>query len=192
MMKKIALTLFALVALAACQSVPQQTLPELRYTHLDPLNLAVASVEVVSDFHAPMKAPNVEHTLPVSPEKAFRTWVGDRVNAVGEQFKARFVIKDASVVEVPLAMTKGLKGMFTTDQSERYDARLDVVVDIVDAAGASLGSATAQVTRSITVPEDASLNKRERILFETTEALMSDLNKTFEEKIRSYLGKYVR
>ncbi len=192
MMKKIALSLAALFWLAACQSVPDSSLPELRYTHLTPLNLNVGAVEVVSDYKAPLKAPNVDHTMPVSPGTAFKTWVNDRVKAVGQNYIARFVIKDASVVEVPLAMTKGLKGVFTTDQSERYDARLDVVVDLIDATGGSLGSATTQVTRSITVPEDSSLNDREKILFETTEALMVDLNKTLESKIRSYLGTYVR
>jgi len=191
MMKKALLSLIAVVLATACQSLPDTTLPELRYNHLAPLALNVGAIEVVSEYAAPMKAPNVEHTLTVSPESAFKTWVTDRVKASGQTFKARFVVKDARIVEVPLAMTKGIKGVFTKDQSERYEAVLDVVVSVLDETGGSMGSATTKVTRSITVPEDINLNDRERTLFEMTEALMVDFNKTFEQKIRTYLGKFI-
>jgi hypothetical protein len=45
--------------------------------------------------------------------------------------------------------------------------------------------------RSITVPEDASLNERERTWYELTEKLMNDMNTQLEETLRQVFFRYL-
>ena len=190
---KRALAIVATAAVAACATeVPQQTLPKLTYGHLSPLVLNVGAVEVASEYAAPMAEPHVDHLVPTPPENALRQWATDRLKAGGGPGIARFVIKDARVIETALARDQGVKGAFTKEPSERYDATIEAVVEIVDADGKTRGHAAARATRSRSVLEDVSLNERDRIRFELIEALMTDFDAEIERNIRTYLGNTLR
>ena len=178
--------------LAACETpAPAQKFPDLTFVHLGALNLNVASVEVVSDYRAPLKKPNVEHLFPAPPDHALKRWARDRLKAGGERGLARFVIAQAAVTETPLKMKTGLTGAFTTDQAERYDAVIEATLEIFGADGIRKGFASARVTRSRTVAEDISLNDREKMWFGLTEALMKNFNTEMENNIRSHLGGHL-
>ena len=174
--------------LAACETPPPKPrLLGLTFAHLPILSLDVARVEVVSDYAPPMKAPNVEHLFPTPPEMGLRRWAADRLKAGGKKGSARFVIHIAAVTETALPVTKGLKGAFKKEQSERYAAVVEASLEIVDARGFRKGFASARVTRSRTVREDATLNQREALWFAMTEALLNDFDKEIEQNIRRYL-----
>jgi hypothetical protein len=178
--------------LAGCAMTPSaQTLPELTYGHLRPINLGVWTLEIVSDYSPTMAPPNVEHRMQTSPDKALRRWVTDRLILAGGVDYARLTILDASVVEKRLNTEGGLKGMFINEQSERYQANLRVKLEIFGPGGASRGFATADAARSITIAEDVSLNQREQVWFNLIEALMNDFNAEFEKNIRKYLAKWM-
>lgn len=174
--------------LAACETPPPKPrLVELTFAHLPVLSLDVARLEVVSDYAPPMKAPNVEHLFPTPPEKGLRRWAADRLKAGGKKGSARFVIRIAAVTEVALPVTKGLKGAFKEEQSERYEAVVEASLEILDASGFRKGFASARVTRSRTVREDATLNDREADWLAMTEALLNDFDKEIDMNIRRYL-----
>ncbi len=184
---------FVLVLLLAACETPMvtQTLPELTYGHLSKFRLDVAQVQVAAEYVPPMKAPNVDHLFPTPPGKALRRWAADRLTAAGERGRARFVILNASVTETRLKMDKGFTGAFTTQQSERYDATVEASLEILDDRGFRKGFANARVSRSRTLGEDATINDRERMWFDLTEALMKDFNAELEKNIRQYLGGYL-
>lgn len=61
--------------LAACEMpAPQQQVPQLTYSHLKPYQLDVGRLEVVTEYRAPLREPNIEHIMPVSPEAAAKRW----------------------------------------------------------------------------------------------------------------------
>lgn len=174
--------------LAACETAPpRQRHFELTFAQLPILSLDVARVEVISDYTPPLKAPNVEHLFPVPPGKGLRRWAADRLKAGGKKGSARFVIVNAAVTEAALPVTKGLKGAFKKEQSERYEAVVEASLEILDARGFRKGFASARVSRSRTVREDATLNQREAAWFAMTEALLNDFDKELEKNIRQYL-----
>ena len=183
--------LVALV-LAACQTPPPaQRLPDLTYGHLDRLNLDAAALEVVSEYRSPLKAPNVEHLFPTPPQTALERWVADRLEAAGRQGIARFVIKDAQATATPLAIDKGFAGAFKQEQSVRYEASVEALLEIVDERGFRKGFASARVSRTRTLGEDATLNERDKAWFDLTEAVMRDFNAEMEKNIRQYLGGFL-
>ena len=182
----------AATLLAGCESPPRQVYPELTWTHLPPLKLNVARIDIVEEYVPPMGTPNVDHLSPRPPLLATRRWGEERLEAVGSTGTARFVIVDASILEVPLETTEGWRGWFTTDQSERYDGRVEARVEVADEAGRRDGYARVEVRRSKTVPEDASVSDREGVWFDLTEKMMASLNEEMEKQVRANLAPYLR
>ena len=76
---------------------------------------------------------------------------------------ARVVARRASVVEVPLKRSEGLKGLFTRDQSERYDAVIDMMMEIWDEFWEGSGDGESKAKRSRSVSENISLIEREKV-----------------------------
>lgn len=183
-----------LFVLTGCQGAPEKvTFPEPSYAHLGQIQLAVDVIEVVEAYRPPFEAPNVEHLLPVAPMAAARAWALDRLAAAGgDRNRAVFTIQDARVVETILETKGGVRGMFTVDQSERYDAQLSVELNILGPGGGSRGSVTVTVKRARSVPENITLSERDQVWFELTGALIDDMNRELESSISAYLGSYLR
>ncbi len=182
----------AAAMLTACETPPPvDKLPELTYAHLGPLRFNAGAMQVTTVYRPPMKAPNVDHLLPMPPLKTLRQWAGDRLFVDGSKGLLRFTITNAAVTETALKIKKGLKGAFHKEQSERYDAVIEVSIEILDDRGFRLGFASARTNRSMTVREDATLNKRRHVQFELIEALMNDFNAEIERNIRQHLGKWL-
>lgn len=185
-LKIIFLLAVPLLALGGCETpVQMQSLPALSYSHLGPLKLNVAKIEIVSQYRPPLKRPNVDHLFPTPPLKAIRQWAADRLQAVGRTGVARVVIRNAAAIETALAKKKGIKAAFTKQQAYRYDLTIEATVEI-DGRN-STGDATAQATRFTTVREDASINERNRIWFKLTETLMRDFNAEMEKNLGRFL-----
>ncbi len=128
--------LLAILALNGCKSTPPApSYPELTYGHYGIIGLDVASIEFVSTYIPPQKPPHVEHLSPASPILAMERWTNDRLRAMGREGVARVVVSNASIIETPLQVTGGVRGWFTTDQAARYDATIEVEVQIRDAGG---------------------------------------------------------
>ena len=181
-----------MVALSACATPPPPQFPELTYTHLPTITLGVAKIEVVSTSKKSDAAPHIEISMPVTPEKAVRNWARDRLRASGVSGVAKVIIENASVTETELARSKGLKGVFTTEQSQRYDANLKVSIRLEGVPRVSEAFAQAEIKRSQTVPEDVSVNVREQALFDLTENVMKDFDPAMAASIRKHLADFIR
>lgn len=180
------------LVLAGCtMPAPTPRYPELTFTHLPPIRLDAAELEIVDGFKSPFGSPNVEHLMPVSPAAAMRRWARDRLMPVGSGGRIVFTIADAGVIETRLAPTPGLRGAVTKDQSERYDARLEVHITVDGGDNRRRGEVTADAMRSRTVPEGISLNEREKIWFQMTEDLVTNMNGELETAIRSFLQPFL-
>ena len=185
---------FAIAGLfSACETaITPNQFSDLRYTHVPPISLAVARVEVINTYQTSTKKPHVEAQFPVSPAKAAKNWARDRLSAAGGTDVARATITKASVVEVPLKRSTGIRGAFTNDQSERYDATLALKIDILDSRGNLLGTVSSQAKRSQTVSEDSSLAEREQVWFRMLESMMTDLNRSLEKQVRQHFSRWLR
>ena len=187
-----ALGVLAALALAGCSSTPQPPrYPELTYGHYGVIGLDVASVEFVPLYVPPKTPPHVEHLSPASPLAAMERWTSDRLRAVGRDGYARVVVSNASIIETPLKTTGGVRGWFTTDQAARYDAVIEVEIQIRDASNVQRAFTRARAERSRTVPENASLADREKVLFELVEATTTEINTELDRSIHQYLQRYV-
>lgn len=189
-------SLVALAAtdLAGCATPPPQNrFPDLTYAHLGEFRLDVAEISVISEYKSPFAPPNIEQNMPVVPERAMRRWAADRLAATGTPgHTAQFIIQDAKVTDTPLAKTQGLRGVFTSDQSNRYDSSFAARIVVRAERGYfGTGEASARATRARTVAEGISINEREKVWFELVEATMNDLNAELDRQIRGKLGRFL-
>ncbi len=186
---------FILIAglLAGCaESADRPVYPQISFAHLPKIALDVARIEVANTYVSPATEPNVEHRFPVSPAASALNWGRDRLQPAGAGGVARVTLERASVVEVPLEKTKGVRGAFTNDQSERYNGVITMSVEILNAEGERQGIVRATAQRSQTVPEDISLNEREKIWFDMTEKLMATMNEALETQVRTHLKTWIK
>jgi len=185
---------FALSVGTACTTPPPAiSQPQLTYAHQAKIHLDVDAIEIVHAYVPPMRAPNVEHLFPTSPMKTVERWATDRLAAAGTSRTgrtARFVILDAKVVEEKLPTTGGISGYFTVDQGARYTAALEARLEIIDAQGTRRAFAEAKAFRDQTVPENASVNKREDYWFRLTEDLLKDFDREMETAIQTHLAGF--
>ena len=180
------------LAVAACtQGTAPKPAPVLSFADKAAIQLDVAQLEIRPEYVSPGRSPNIEHIMPLSPEAGVVRWAQDRLKPMGRTGYARVVIQDAKVVEVPLPVEDGFKGMFKKQQSERYDGSLDVAVQILDERHFPIADVVARATRSRSVPEGISLNERDQVLFEITESLVRDVDSQIDGLIRSYLSRWV-
>ncbi|NQU62083.1 MAG: hypothetical protein HQ512_13215 [Rhodospirillales bacterium] len=185
-LRKFVFFVLPLFLLAACETpVKSVSQPELGFKHLGPLKLNVAKIDVVARHRPPLKSPYVEHLFPTPPMKAVQIWARDRLQAVGKTGTARLVINKASAIEVVLTKKTGLKAAFTKQQAFRYDLAIDATLELTFSNASA--DVRAKATRFSSVGEDASINVRNKIWFELTEALMADFNAEMEKNLRPFL-----
>ncbi len=190
-LKAILLLAATSLTLVGCEITPERNVyPELTYQHLDPIRLDVRDIVVEQAYAPPLAEPNVDHDFPVKPMDAAARWAQDRLVAAGATRTATFVIRDAAVVEVPLEQSEGVTGAFTTDQSERYDAHMEVQIVIRDDRGWEEANLITEVTRTMTVAEDVTLNEREKAWYSLTEKLMVDMDQRLAESIEENFQRY--
>ena len=150
--------LFSMIlAITACETpIPRRDFSEITFTHLPSISLDIATIDVVRLFDPPLKPPHVEHEMPIQPHMAVSRWVSDRLKPTGSSGHAKVTIQDASVIEESLKSVGGLRGAFTTEQSERYVGKIEVEIKAVGGKGLRTASAVARTQRSRTIAEDAS------------------------------------
>ena len=79
----------------------------------------------------------------------------------------------------------------TIEQTERYEGRIEVELQIIADNGAVEGTITTQITRSVTAAEDLTLNERERMWYRMTEAMMKDLDAQLDSTIKQHLYRFI-
>lgn len=181
-----------LVAMTGCASGREPTrLPEIAFASDRRLVLNVASVDVVSAFHASDQPLRVEQRFPTRPETALKRWPADRLRAGGRTGTARFTITDAAVSRKELQTTPGVRGLLTREQAERYDAAAAATLEILDDYGNRLAIVEVRAERTRTVSESVSHRERDRIRFTMIETLMVEFDREMEKVVRQHLGGWL-
>jgi hypothetical protein len=129
MIRRCFLLLPTIALLAACDTPPgRQTFATLTFQDRPPLRLDVAQVEIVEAYKAPGTAPNVDHLFPQKPVDVAAAWGRDVLRATGERGMATYTVVDASATQTALPRTTGMSQLFKTEQSDRYDLRIEVTI----------------------------------------------------------------
>ncbi len=184
----------ALLALTACQPAPQSyTLAPVSFRNQPVIKVNVARINVVEDYRSPTTSPNVEHQMSMPPAQAVRIWANERLQAVGTQGQLDVVVTNGAIKEIRLPVKQGMRGMFTDDQSERYDAALSVTLRLYDGENAmSRAQGDVNITRSRTINEKSSLADREKLWHDLSSEMAVSFDREAESRLRQYFSNYLR
>jgi len=90
-----------------------------------------------------------------------------------------------------LEVNQDLKSLFTSEQAARYDARIEITIDILDDRRISRAYVSGEATASSTVSEDASLAERDEIMVELMETLFGTFHPIIARQIEQFLKPYL-
>ncbi|WP_341911933.1 hypothetical protein [Ferrovibrio terrae] len=182
------------LAVAACSTpLEKSILPEITFEGQPKLTFAASSVETILEYQPTAQPPHIELAIPQPPASVATRWTRDRIALDNsQQNRVTVVVKKASVTEVDLKKTPGLRGSFTEDQVARFDTEVEMAVEVRDARGFRVGEAQASARRSNSISEKATLNDRDRLIHALVRETMMDVNRELERNIRQYMPLYVR
>ena len=181
-----------LLSLGCEVPISQRNYPEMTFTHLPPISLDVARIDVIQLYDPPIKPPNIEHEMPLLPHVAISRWVSDRLKPTGTRGRAIVTIRDASVTEERLKSVGGIWGALKIKQPERYVGRIEVEIEAIGGKGLRVASAIAKTQRSQTIKEASTMRQRDSFWFEMTERMMRDFDRTLEAQIRQHLTAFLK
>lgn len=161
---------------------------------LPQFNLAVAEIQIVPAYTAP-PGSEAESAVPFAPKTALETWAKTHVQAVGRQWQAWIVIRDASISakKVP-PKTASWRDWFRRQPVERYDAVLELELQIRDDAGRVRAQTVARATHARFLMDDYRDYQRERTtqLQALTDEVIAAALKRLEIELRTNLARWVR
>jgi len=183
----------ALVSACRTTSAPAPVAPA-DFKAFSPIMLNVAAIDVV-DSRRPV-AGAADGTLTDPPIEVVRRWARQRLVAGGNRGRARVVVTEASLVEVPLNTTDGVRGLFSDDQAWRWNGRVAVEItaeNIGTAAGeaAIRASTKASADATATAPERSTIAEREAIMADVVKTMTERLNAALDAGIRKDLARLV-
>ena len=188
-----ALLLVVTLSFASCADVSTEAqFPQLTYVHLGKFILDVSKIEIVNKFKSTFDANTVEHMMPVPPAVAAHQWAKDRLEPSGYSGRrAVFTIVEGTVLSKSLKREDGIRGAIKIEQSELFEAKILVRIEVFDSNNRRLAMTKAEALRFRSVSENITLNERDKIWFAMSETIISDLNKELENSIPKFLGKYI-
>ena len=181
-------------ALTACSSTPELVPPQdVDFADTTVLNVDATSVDVRFVNRPPSEYPHVGHRSPVTFERAIEDWTDKRFELTGNTASAfRITIKKNDITEELLPVETGLSGAFKKEQAAKYEARLEVAIELVDPNGEVLGSATGESWNTYTVAEDATENDKRIVWVDMITKALDGLDQELIPRIREGLTGYVK
>jgi len=180
----------ALALMAACTSGPVATYPDVTWRHLDPIVFAAGPIEKVAAW-SNTEDGSIQSSLPFNLGRMAMNWPDDRIQTAGTNDMLRYSVTEASITSNALKTTKGIKGVFTDDQSDKIDLKVAAKLELLDPNGMQKGEVTAMAERSRTLSESMSVAEREQAVYDATTALLMDLDREMERQINNNLGRFL-
>lgn len=188
------LMLVALVGLVACESQPQPEprFPPLNFSGEPPINLDVASIQVVDHTSAAPVPGDVRQYFPISLTEAVRTWARQRLHAVGSHNTARVIIETASATGKRLKNVQGMRGFFGSGPAEQYAAELRVRLEIRDDQGFQRAAVEASAMRTTTAQADVTPSAQKDIFYRMTTKMIAGIDHEMKKNIKIFMPNYLR
>lgn len=187
----IALPLTGLVAACASKD-PAPSFPAFSFAGA-PLLFNVAEISSASSF-APLGNGHVEADFDVSPQSAFESWQGDRLQAAGTNGRLTVTLLDASAVETYLPVTNGIEGAFRSEQGRKVSTRISARFAAEVREGEAWRRAETTVTAEYaqTMDKDVNFTERRQVLYSVSRELINQFDAravaALRQNLRAFLG----
>lgn len=192
MRQAIGLILMGLVGLGITGCAKDQgaiDYPNITFAHLPPIDLNVGRVEVAQVAKPNMQSPHVEGMAPISLANSAASW-SNRIKAKGGAGTLQFFVEEAEITEELLAVDTSIKAMVTDEQRARFNLRLVVRMQAENPNNQTTASSRSVISRMATLKESASLNDRNKLLYDLIQQALNDMNLSLEGDVNRYFGQF--
>lgn len=183
--------LAATFSLTSCQKKVYYDVTAPSFNKLTPFALDVAEIRIIDDSPT-VPGNHIEDQFPTTPKEALTIWINDRLKAAGQDGTLEARIIEASAVEEPLKIKKGLKGAFTKEPSERYTVTMELELRIYKGAAISKANVRARVTGTREAMEGSGPERRREIYAELVRNLSQEINNQLENRIYEVFQGYLK
>ncbi len=192
--KYVAAAFVAGALVSACGSSPAPKVPtQVSFASNAVVNVDATSMDVNFAGAPSRDYPHVGHRSPVSFEAAAKSWADKRFDLTGNTPSAlRVTIKEGDLVEELLPVKTGLGGAFKKEQAAKYEATLEVELQIVDAGGKVVASASGKSWNTHTVPEDATETDKQIVWAGMVKQAFDSLDQELIPRVYQGMRDYVR
>ena len=183
-----------LAVLAACAAPPAPPLNmKVTFQNREPIRIDAARVEVTEAYTPSLEAPHIEHLYKQTPATLARRWAAERLDPVGQSGQITLTIKEASVIEEPLPVKKGIAGLLSNESEVRLRATLKARLEYTELGErrrSFLADVAAKADR--TIPEGATLNERDLAYFDTLETLAAQFDQALTGEMMRAMAPVIR
>ena len=186
------LMMAAALVVGCTMATPEpRPLPALSYQKYPPIRINVARIQVVDKYAPSGQMPHIETQMALPLPDAVHQWAQRRFQAMGQDGVLTITIDNAAMLAEDLNRSKGVRGVFTIDQAQRFSGAIHVSFSASDMSFGRSGNAQVEVKSSRTVAEDASLQQQDVVLANLTESLLTELDaatlRVWAEKLPSLM-----
>jgi hypothetical protein len=176
---------------AAAAADKREVLP----VSLPQLRLGVAEMQVLAAYTPPTDRAHVERSVPFAPTTALEIWAKTHVEAKGQRGTALLLIRQASIVAVPLKeKVDTFRDWFRRQPVERFDGVLELELQIRDDGGNLHARLTTRATHSRHLMDDSRDRPNARIheLQTLTDEIIAAALIQLDSELRASLPQWVR
>jgi len=157
------------------------------------LSVDATAIDLRIENVPPREYPHMNYRSEVRFEDAAREWAATHFAMTGNSVNTlRITIRKGELTEMLLPVKKGIKGLFTKDQSAQYNAALELEVAIVDPNGRVLTTATGKSSNSRTVTEGTTDADKQQVWAGMIIAAFDALDAEMQPQLRQVMGQYIR
>lgn len=191
MSPRILIAIFAIFALAACQSSAPARLGKPQFTG-PAFQINASDIQFTKSGPTPATDIQTREQFPTRLDSGMEQWAHDRLNLRGGPNRIELELVDAYVTEQPLPVTRGFSGLFKNEQSARYTGKLKVVLKLYtpDRITPHAG-VESEVSRMITLPEGASVAERQQAFNDLVISMLQQVDQDMSQRIPQHLAEFL-
>lgn len=187
-MKKIILSLLLAVSVAACAETPAPPPPPQQ---LGQVNFNVSNIRVIDQTYAqPKSAPYITQQFTPTVGQILQQWLTASLNSTGQDGELTVFIRDASLLEMPIAREEGLNNLFYRQQARQYIARVEITLQ---ASSLYNGRAyvSANAVKSVTLPENPTEEEKSYAYRKVLNNVMQEFDRVAHNAIWQHMGAFI-
>jgi len=189
----LAIALVCAVGMAAPSITVAQAPPTLVFANKTILSVDATALDLRIENVPPREYPHMNYRSHVRFEDAAREWASSHFMLTGNSVNTlRITIKKGELTEMLLPVKKGLRGLFTKDQSAQYNAALELEIAVVDPNGQVLTMAMGKSSNSRTVTEGTTDADKQQVWAGMIVSAFDALDAELQPQLRQVMGQYIR
>jgi hypothetical protein len=185
-MKKSCLACVFFLLLSSCADSNSPAPAPFDYSQEGKISLDVRDLTFVDRGIDQMPPSPPITTLKPSIADALHNWASQRLQAVGDDGIAAFVVKNAYVTEAGLPVDSN---WFERPQAGKLTGHVEIELDARGKQGYAL--ATANAVRSVTLPDKASDDEKQAAYNTMLNGMIQDLDRYLDQAIHEHMKDFI-